>query len=492
MKSKSIAIKDGERIVFEEGPRSLRPAGLPGLNVLDLIQQLGIRDQMILVPKTSSSAKNRYIYYQGKVHRLPSSLVGFIRFALSNPILKGSLFSLLMEPFRRRRPASLADETIGSFISRRFSPILAQNMLSAVVHGIYSGSIHELSIKSTFNVLWQYEGRYGSVIRGLFASPNLLSEEDRKLQESLEQANPGLVEEMKGVSVYSFQGGLGTLAKALEADLERSPNVEIRRDSRIERCDVSTDSATIVSTKDGQTDEHKFDRVVSSLSARHLSSLISSGNHAAIKNELEAIRYSTVMVINLYYTNPDLLPIDGFGYLIPISVPIAENPDRALGVVFDSSSVPGQDSASGTKVTCIMGGHFWSERKDDELPSQEEAVEATKRVMKMHLGITEEPAAWNAVLQKDCIPQYTVGHAERMTRLHSLLDRPTDDVLEEKANTGEKAPKKETGKDLRLSLVGSSYGGVSVNDCILNARKLAMRLSNSDRGTGLDGFRDNN
>lgn len=69
----------------------------------------------------------------------------------------------------------------------------------------------------------------------------------------------------------------------------------------------------------------------------------------------------TVMVVNLFYSNPSLIPVRGFGYLIPRSVPLEQNLECGLGVVFDSESSIGQDTASGTKVTVILGGHWWSD-----------------------------------------------------------------------------------------------------------------------------------
>lgn len=449
----------GGQVVFEEGPRSLRPAGLPGLNVLDLIRSLGIEDKMILVPKSAPSAKNRFIYFAGKVHKLPSSLLGFLRFAYTNPILKGSLSSLLKEPFRRR-PKGLEDETIASFIGRRFSPIMAQNMLSAVVHGIYSGSIDKLSVRSTFKALWEYESKAGSVVAGLLRGVETMSPRDQALQKALRAENPDIVSKMKDVSVYSFTGGLSTLTDALTDELKRSANVEIMA----ETC------TSITRAPDGQMTLHltgasapmTFDRVVSSVRAKNTAALL--GEEAAAKlGELDAVAYSTVMVINFYYRDPDVLPITGFGYLIPKSVPPEENPDRALGVVFDSSSVPGQDSVGGTKVTCIMGGHWWTGKP---IPTETQGYEATKKVMRMHLGVTAEPEFWNAKVQHDCIPQYTVGHIARMGTLH------------------DKVRKQWPG----LGLVGSSYGGVSVNDCVLNARKLAATMAEQGRATGLEDF----
>ena len=105
--------------LFELGPRTLRPAGVPGAATLDLVHSLGLQDQLLTVPKSSPAAKNRFLYAQSQLQALPSSLLGLL---LHRPAaLQGLLGSLLREPFRPRRPRDLQDESIHSFISRRFS-----------------------------------------------------------------------------------------------------------------------------------------------------------------------------------------------------------------------------------------------------------------------------------------------------------------------------------------------------------------------------------
>lgn len=169
------------------------------------------------------------------------------------------------------------------------------------------------------------------------------------------------------------------------------------------------------------------------------------------------------MVVNLFFTNPDVLPVHGFGYLIPRSVPFEQNPECALGVVFDSDAVDDQDSAPGTKVTVMIGGHWWD--GNDTYPTEAQGVEMAKSILKRHLGITEEPAKVLASLQKDCIPQYTVGHEERMKTAH-------DELM--------------SGFGGRLAVAGNSYTGVGVNDCVRGARDVVIRLKDS-LGVGSEG-----
>jgi oxygen-dependent protoporphyrinogen oxidase len=163
------------------------------------------------------------------------------------------------------------------------------------------------------------------------------------------------------------------------------------------------------------------------------------------------------MTVNLYYSNPSHLPVEGFGYLIPQTVPFEQNPERALGVIFDSQAISGQDTVDGTKLTVMLGGHWWNDWTT--YPDSSEGLEMAKSVVKRHLGIMDEPAASHVNLSKDCIPQYTLGYEERLREFARGI---TDEFKG------------------RLRVVGNQVNGVGVNDCITGAWKLAHGL----RGTG--------
>lgn len=175
--------------------------------------------------------------------------------------------------------------------------------------------------------------------------------------------------------------------------------------------------------------------------------------------------YVTVQTVSLYFASPDLLPVQGFGYLIPQSIPFVQNPERALGVIFDSSAIHGQDNAPGTKVTIMMGGHWWDGWTS--YPTDEEALQAARNLLKRHLNITEKPVAHIVNLSKDCIPQYTVGYSDRLSNLSINISA------------------KYKG---RLKVVGNQFNGVGVNDCITGAWNIARGLRGAewkDRNCGL-------
>lgn len=172
------------------------------------------------------------------------------------------------------------------------------------------------------------------------------------------------------------------------------------------------------------------------------------------------------MTVNLYFPTPQLLRQRGFGYLIPQSVAFEHNPERALGVIFDSDAIQGQDTVDGTKLTVMLGGHYWDGW--DHFPSEAEAYDLATSVVRRHLKIEEKPTHYHVNLSRDCIPQYTVGYEERLkTYACQVRDRFRG----------------------RVRVVGSQIGGVGVNDCIKGAWAMARGLRGvgwKGNGTGLE------
>lgn len=112
----------------------------------------------------------------------------------------------------------------------------------------------------------------------------------------------------------------------------------------------------------------------------------------------------------------------------------------------------------------MMGGHYWSGRSS--YPDEEAAVRMATAVLARHLRINEKPVLSNVTLQSKCIPQYHVGHDERLKRAHADLMR---------------------GFSGRVAVAGSSFGGVGLNDCIRGAREVAKKMAESEVDvTGLE------
>jgi oxygen-dependent protoporphyrinogen oxidase len=228
------------------------------------IQDLGLVDQLSFTSKDDPGAKNRFIYYPDRLNRLPSKTPTFFEMLeLWRTGFTAGLFSLIWEPTKPKRSSTLTDETIGSFIERRFDKRLADNVVSAGLHGIYAGDVWKLSCKTLFAQAWQLEKKYGSALGGFFR----MQAEDQK-PEMIVLSHPYDLEASKAINdevdieldfakklkdsaVYSFKDGLQQLVKGLQTALEESGNVEIKVNSPVQSSKLTEGEARQVEVVSG-------------------------------------------------------------------------------------------------------------------------------------------------------------------------------------------------------------------------------------------------
>ena len=439
--------RPGGSILFETGPHSIRPSSIGGLATIELLQQLGMTDQAIFTPNDDITAEDRYFKHQNQLVlvKTPKSWIGKIRAVVGGHqlIRKSVMGGLKFIAFPRWGPKDMQDESIGSFMGRMTNETCKNVLLSAIVHGVYAGDIDRLSMRSTFfKPFWKmYLAR-----RLLLKPPN---DDAPVAYEMKANMNPGVLKTALDSIMYTFPDGTETLPRRLFERLQNDGRVTMKLDSSVQAISSGKGGEMKVrSTLQSQIYSH----VVSTIPLPKLFPLLPYFPRDLATSFPAPV---TVAVVNLYYSpNSVTLPIQGFGYLIPKT---EENPEDALGVILASNNAEAQDkgpAAKGTKLTVMIGGHYW--RNQNSLPSDDELLAAAKMVVGRDLGIATEPAASLVSLQRGCIPQYEVGHWERVERLNGYLDETF-------------------GKD-RFMVVGSAVDGVAVGDCVLSARKAAKRL----------------
>ncbi|KAJ5835957.1 Amine oxidase [Penicillium robsamsonii] len=484
---------DGGNIVFEYGPRTLR-SSLPGsLPLLYLATNLGLYKDLIVTPKTSPAAQNRYIYYPDRLVRLPAPKPelsfgeNFDRFVntMKEPLFNKFPSGIVKDIFApSRHPTEWAqDESVADFIGRRFGPNVADNLVSAVYHGVYAGDIDQLSAQTLLGSIRNLEGGIGGIggfvsggVTASLISRSISKTKTRNMDDFMAidaiPAGPELVHRQHdlevlagGASTFTFKRGVGQLIAALIASLEASGKISFRMNTEIKALSLTDDNWVAMDHRSpghGETKTFDYKYVISTIPPVSLANVLretSDGKARPVGLTPTLLRKQnyavTAMVVNLYYSDPNLLPVeDGFGYLIPRSIPYEQNPECGLGVIFASSSSVGngtdpdssevkQDSAPGTKLTVMLGGHYWD--GFEEYPDHDTAVKMARDMLKRHMNITDTPTVARSRLQKDAIPQYTVGHLDRMYKLSNT-------VRNEYKN--------------RLILAGNWYNGVGVGDCV--------------------------
>ena len=396
--------------LFELGPRSCRSKG-SGIATLKLVEELGIQDRVLLADK---SARNRFLWKDNKLQKLPTGPLSF----LASPLTTGLIETLWHE--RKIPPQDTQDESIYDFFARRFSPHVANTFVDPLCSGIYAGDPHKLSMKACFPKIYQWEQDHGSVVRGMFA----------KREKQTESLSP-FVQACQKVALFSFDQGMETLPKAIASRLRA--NVLLGQEAlalhfEAQRVGVELPEQTLWA-----------DELIVAIPAQAFASLIAP-HQEDVAETLRSFETASVAVVNLGYKQ-NLLKTRGFGYLVP-----STEKEDILGCVWDSSVFPQQKHhTEETRLTIMIGGSRMAEFGQ---LSQQDFEGIALRAVSKHLGINEIPDVLAARILRDAIPQYTLGHSEKLENILTQLSAVFP----------------------QLTVLGNSFFGVSVNDCIQQAQ----------------------
>lgn len=398
-------VKEG--FFFEEGPRSCRTRGA-GIETLKLIEKLGLADQVML---PSEAARDRYLYANKQLHKLPRSLLEFFK----SPLMKGMLPAFWRE--RKVPYDSGKDFSIQEFVTNRLGSGIAERLFDPMVSGIYAGDISKLSMRSAFPTIEGMVREHGSLFRAVIS----------KLFKKTTCDASSFVKSLQKVPFFTLKGGMEVLVKSLVDKL----NPLIKYGMAVKAIDKAGEQI-VIATECGQS--LFYDEVHLALPSHVVSSLIG----------VSQLECASVVSVSMGW-NAHVLPFSGFGYLIPSS-----ERESLLGVVWDSSAFPEQNNLkTETRMTAMLGGVRHPEYVE---ASDELILRLVLAGIDKHMGIKQPPKVVHISRGRQAIPQYNCGHEAHVQQVeHKLKDKFQDQV----------------------KLLGSAWYGVSVNDCISHALKLS-------------------
>ncbi|XP_007579071.1 protoporphyrinogen oxidase isoform X2 [Poecilia formosa] len=149
---------------------------------------------------------------------------------------------------------------------------------------------------------------------------------------------------------------------------------------------------------------------MSALPAKALSCILPPSCQGLVQ-QLQDISTVTVAVASLEYEG-SILPVTGFGHLVPSW----EDPGL-LGIVYDSVPFPQHNRQTGqtTRLTVMMGGAwFQNVFGAPQAVSADHLLARATEAVRRHLGHCVAPSWSNVALHRDCIPQYHLGHFQRI------------------------------------------------------------------------------
>ena len=404
--------------------------------------ELGLEEELLPVPYDHPSANKRYIYFNDGMYRLPSTVRDSMQ--AMEPFKSSFAWKVVREFFRK--PEYHEDESIHSFVSRRFGDDLARYLINPMCRGIYAGDSAKLSVKSCFSFLPEYEQKYGSVAKGMLRAKS--QPPTGRLAKNFKQYK---------WSMYSFQRGLGQLVDRMEEVLsEDDDRLHIYKNKPCTKLEFKGDKVQVHSGDE----KFEVDHVISTCLSKYLASMLPP-EHSELSSHLNSIPAVTVAVINLEYEGDELIPVYAFGHLVPSM----EESTKIMGVIYDSMLFNEHNSkiwkGGTTRVTVMMGGAWYAEHfGDPDQANKQEMIDYSVDQLAWQLGFQDrKPFRAECHIQKECIPQYLVGHSQKLDALDSYIDHHR----------------------LPLTLSGASYRGVALNDVILQSKiqveKLIGKLS---------------
>jgi oxygen-dependent protoporphyrinogen oxidase len=320
--------------------------------------------------------------------------------------------------------------------------------------------------------MFEYEQRYGSAVLGALINSvfHRKSELDKFLEipghETIGMTELAVTSVKEGWALWGLERGTERLVERLEDHLVNELKVEIVKNANVKTLKFEGASGNskgvldhievdFIPSSDSKTVEHyPCNYIISTIPAWTFAKILrkSKPSHPSLWQIFQSISGVDVIVTNVLYRNENILKEDGFGFLVPSNeVENTGGIEGLLGVVFDTCTF---DQGPNTILTVMSRPTKELLDSTDDNQKEEVVRKAVLGYLETTLGIKEEPADINVTFSPQCIPQYTVGHFEKI----------------EAARTFIKAAK------IPIILAGASFDGVSVNDCIYSGRRAAEGL----------------
>lgn len=412
-------------LVIEAGPDSFLSSKPAALN---LCQELGLADAVV---GTNESGGGTYILRSGRLEPLPEGITMLVPTKVG-PLLMSRLLSpwgklrmgldVLIPP---RRDAG--DESVGQFVRRRLGREAFERMAQPLLSGIYAGDAEQLSLLATFPRLRDTELTYGSLTRGMLA-------QRRRAGNASQPAAP------RRSAFLSLRGGLGTLIDALTDEL---CGVDIRLRTAVSSIARNPEGRYALSLSTGGRLE--ADALVLAIPAFAAGRLLAPFD-SELASLFSRIPYVSTATATLAFRTSDLTGSSaGRGFVIP------KVEDRELtAVTWVTNKFPGRAPEGVALVRAFVGR---AGREDAVNLPDSGLIELIRRELREILGITAEPIDSSIFRWRRALPQYVVGHVERMREIDERLERIPG-----------------------VQLAGAAYRGVGIPDCIQSGQHAAARV----------------
>jgi protoporphyrinogen/coproporphyrinogen III oxidase len=404
-----LRVSEVDGIAVDEGAEQLLQRVPEGV---DLAREVGLGDDLTVPTRTGAG-----LVVRGSLHPLPSRTVmgvpgslASVRGVLGPGELARATADVVLPARSVRDDMSVAD-----FVGQRLGRGVVDRLVEPLLGGVYAGRPELLSAKATLPP--QLTATRGSLLRAV-----------RRMMSTVQDGSPVFA---------GVRGGLGRLPDAVV----QASGAEIVLRRTVRRIERTAHGWRVVHGP--TTDEQAIDcdAVVVAVPAAPATRLLSDVAPAAAA-ELAGIDYASMAIVTTVWRDVDVPA--GTGYLVPS---IERRPVKAATF---TSAKWGLETGGRQVVRCSIGryGEVAELQRDDD-----DLVELAAAELRDRLGFRGAPVASRLSRWGGGLPQYAVGHVDRVRRIRDAVA----------AVPG-------------LAVCGAAYDGVGVPACIRSGQLAATRL----------------
>lgn len=315
------------------------------------------------------------------------------------------------------------DESVAAFVRRHFGDEVARTLAAPLLSGVFGGNIENLSARAVLPAFVRMEREHGSLIAALASRP---AQSDTSIFTTL-------------------RSGLGTLIERMAAAL---PASSIR---------LSEPVLNVARIQQGwrlrlKRSEETYDAVILATPAHITRALLRSLDTQFVP--LLTIESTSAIVVAFAFIpeqSSDIKIPSGFGYLVPQKTGLDQNA-QLLACTFVHQKFPHRVPQGGA----LLRAFFGAETAANLLNESDETL-AALALQQLTATLGPLPAPHLTIVRRWplSLPQYAVGHLERIAELESL-----------------------TARYPGLRIIGNAYHGVGLPDMVRMGRKAASSLSN--------------
>jgi oxygen-dependent protoporphyrinogen oxidase len=383
----------------------------------DLAVELGLEGALV---GTRREHRRSFVLARGALEPIPEGF-HLVAPTVLRPFLESRIFSLRGK-FRALLDLSLPahpkdDEALESFVRRRLGREVFERLAEPLIAGIYTADPKELSLRATMPQFLDMEREHGSVIRGVRAIKARGAEKASGARYSLFE---------------SFSGGVAMLTDALVARLPAGTIELGARACRLSR----KGSGFEVELASGAL--HEGDAVVVALPAPRAAPVV-AWLDSELARLLATIPYASAATVNVVLRRDQVRhPLDGMGFVVP-----SRERRFILACTFSSTKFEGRSGPGEVLLRAFVGGALHQE--NFEQPTMEIEARVLEDLREI-LGIEGEPIEVSVHPWREAMPQYTLGHLERVAAIEARA-----------------------AKIAGFALAGNAYRGVGIPDCVRSA-----------------------